>query len=113
MNEIAESDLMVGEGIGILMALVILVVVFRALGTAPVPNFLAIVTIFAATVIGQAQPVSFFIINMIVMIGMALGIDYSLFIVGRYREERAKGLEKIDAIARAGATASRSVFSLV
>ena len=44
------------------------------------------------------------------MIGLAVGIDYSLFIVYRYRNERRGGLEKMDAIARAGATASRAVF---
>lgn len=114
MNEIAERDLMVGEGIGILVAMLILILVFRALGAAPIPIFLAIVTIImaimATSLLGQAQKVSFFIINMITMIGLALGIDYSLFIVSRYREEREKGLEKVDAIARAGATASRSVF---
>ena len=43
------------------------------------------------------------------MIGLAVGIDYSLFIVARFREERAKGLEKLDAIGRAGATATRAV----
>jgi RND superfamily putative drug exporter len=113
-NEIAERDLMVGEGIGLVVALVILVIVFRALGAAPIPVLLAIVTIImaisASSLIGQLQPVSFFIINMITMIGLAVGIDYSLFVVGRYREERANGIEKIDAIAKAGATASRAVF---
>ncbi|NQW20181.1 MAG: MMPL family transporter [Chloroflexi bacterium] len=114
LNEIAEKDLLTGEGIGIFAALIILVLVFRALGAAPIPILLAIVTIImavtATSLLGQIQPVSFFIINMIMTIGMAVGIDYSLFIVGRYREERRNGLEKVDAIARAGATASRSVF---
>lgn len=113
-GEIAENDLIVGEGIGILVAMVILIVVFRALGAAPIPIFLAIVTIImaiaATSLFGQVQPVSFFIINMITMIGLAVGIDYSLFIVGRYREERARGVEKVEAISRAGATASRAVF---
>ena len=53
---------------------------------------------------------SFFITNMITMIGLAVGIDYSLFIVSRYREERLHGFEKLDAISRAGATATRAVF---
>ena len=44
------------------------------------------------------------------MIGLALGIDYSLFIVGRFREERALGHEKIAAIEIAGDTASRAVL---
>lgn len=113
-NEIAERDLVTGEGIGLLVAMVILVIVFRALGAAPIPIMMAIVTIImaisAAMVIGQLQPVSFFIINMITMIGLAVGIDYSLFIVSRYREERRAGVDKVEAIARSGATASRAVF---
>src|SRR5213592_3738121 len=44
------------------------------------------------------------------MIGLAVGIDYSLFIVSRYREERKKGHDKIEAIGGAGATANRAVF---
>ena len=44
------------------------------------------------------------------MMGLAVGIDYSLFVVSRYREERAAGREPDDAIAVAGATASRAVL---
>ena len=44
------------------------------------------------------------------MIGLAVGIDYSLFILSRYREERARGLQKIAAIVAAGSTASRAVL---
>ena len=43
------------------------------------------------------------------MIGLAVGIDYSLFIVDRYREERRGGLEKLEAIGKAGSTATRAV----
>ncbi len=42
--------------------------------------------------------------------GLAVGIDYSLFIVSRYREERHRGREKLDAIAASGATANRAVL---
>ena len=48
--------------------------------------------------------------NMLTGMGLALGIDYSLFVVSRYREERAKGRTEHDAIAAAGATASRAVL---
>ena len=44
------------------------------------------------------------------MIGLAVGIDYSLFFVARYREERARGLDKHEAIGRAGGTAGRTVL---
>ena len=48
--------------------------------------------------------------NLITMIGLAVGIDYSLFVVSRFREERARGLEKLDAISVTGRTASRAVL---
>ncbi len=54
--------------------------------------------------------VSVFAINMISMMGLATGIDYSLFIVSRYREERALGRGKMDAITVTGGTASRAVL---
>src|SRR3990170_221012 len=44
------------------------------------------------------------------MMGLAVGIDYSLFVVSRYREERQRGKDKLDAIEATGATASRAVF---
>jgi len=47
---------------------------------------------------------------MLVAMGLALGIDCSLFLLSRFREERAGGREKDDAIAAAGATASRAVL---
>src|SRR5918996_836029 len=49
-------------------------------------------------------------IALLILIGLAVGIDYSLFIVSRYREERKKGFPKLDAIGAAGATANRAVF---
>ena len=111
---LAESDLQTGEMFGVGIALVILVLVFRAGGAAVIPVLLAIVSIVVAvglaTLVGQIYRLSFFIVNMITMIGLAVGIDYSLFIVGRYREERAGGMGKAESIARAGATSSRAVF---
>jgi RND superfamily putative drug exporter len=118
MNEdftvLAEEGLQRGETIGIVIALIILIVVFGAVVAAVVPIILAIVAIIVAfgltALIGQAMELSFFVTNMITMIGLAVGIDYSLFIVSRFREERLLGFEKIDAIERAGGTASRAVF---
>ena len=113
-NEASESDLLKGEAIGIPVALIILVLLFGALLAALTPVVVALFSITVAlgvtALIGQAFELSFFVTNMIFMIGLAVGIDYSLFIVSRYREERGKGLEKLDAIARAGETATRAVF---
>ena len=114
LKETAEKDLQTGEGIGIAVAMVVLALVFGAIAAALLPIVLAIVAIIVAlgatAVVGQAFDLSFFVTNMITMMGLAVGIDYSLFIVSRFREERAKGLEKVDAIATAGATAGRTVL---
>lgn len=112
-NTISEEDLRTGETIGVGVALLVLVFVFGTVASGVVPIILAVVAIAVAmglsSLIGLAFDLSFFITNMITMIGLAVGIDYSLFIVSRYREERAKGFEKVDAIGRAGATATRAV----
>lgn len=113
-NQLAEEDLATGETIGVGVALLVLVFVFGSVASGVVPIILAVVAIAVAMgvagVIGLAFDLSFFITNMITMIGLAVGIDYSLFIVSRYREERGKGFEKVDAIGRAGATATRAVL---
>jgi RND superfamily putative drug exporter len=110
----AEEDLARGEMLGIGVALVVLVAVFAAVVAALVPIVLALFAIVVAlglvALIGQLFDFNLFVQNMVTMIGLAVGIDYSLFIVSRYREERKKGFAKLDAIAAAGATANRAVF---
>jgi RND superfamily putative drug exporter len=113
-EETAARDLQTGELFGLPIALIILALVFGALAASLVPIVLAILSIVlavgASALIGQQWELSFFVTNVITMIGLAVGIDYSLFIVSRYREEREHGLEKMEAINRAGATASRTVL---
>ncbi len=112
-NRIAEEDLARGETIGIAVAIVVLVLVFGTIAAGVVPIILGVVAIAVAmglaALVGVMFDLSFFITNMITMIGLAVGIDYSLFIVSRYREERARGFAKLDAIGRTGATATRAV----
>lgn len=113
---VAEEDLRRGETIGIGIALVVLLVVFGALIAALLPIGMALMAIpiafGAVALIAAALGVHFslFTTNITSMIGLAVGIDYSLFIIARYREERRKGLVPLEAIAAAGATASRAVF---
>ncbi|HSJ50531.1 MAG TPA: MMPL family transporter, partial [Actinomycetota bacterium] len=111
---ISEEDLRVGESIGLITALVVLVVVFGAIVAGLVPIILAIFAISVALgvvgLIGNWWSWSFFVPQMISMMGLAVGIDYSLFIVSRFREERARGREKLDAIRASGATANRAIF---
>ena len=88
---------------------IILLLVFGAAVAAGIPLLMAIVSIVVAfgiaALIGQAYELSFLLTNIVPMIGLAVGIDYTLLIVQRFREERAHGLEKMDAIGMAGATA--------
>jgi putative drug exporter of the RND superfamily len=113
-TKIAEEDLRKGESIGIGVALIVLIIVFGAIVAAIVPIVMAIFAIAVAlglvALIGQLFSFNLFVENMVTMIGLAVGIDYSLFIVSRYREERKKGFAKLDAIGAAGATANRAVF---
>jgi RND superfamily putative drug exporter len=113
-SKIAEEDLRKGESIGIGVALIVLIVVFASVIAAILPIVMALFAIAIAlglvSLIGQLVSFNLFVTNMVTMIGLAVGIDYSLFIVSRYREERKKGFEKFDAIGAAGATANRAVF---
>jgi len=111
---LASESLVRGEMIGIGAAIVILLIVFGAFVAAGLPLLVALVSILAAVgataVVGRAFDLSFFILNMITMMGLALGIDYSLVIVQRFREELAHGRTVGDAVALAGNTASRAVL---
>jgi putative drug exporter of the RND superfamily len=114
-NDLSQHDLKSGElQFGLPAALVVLVLVFGAVVAGLVPLLMAIVSILVAigltAVVAEASTLSIFVINMITGMGLALGIDYSLFVVSRYREERGRGREPLDAIAASGATASRAVL---
>jgi putative drug exporter of the RND superfamily len=111
---LAEEDMQKGEGLGLLVALAVLILVFGAVVAGIVPVVIAMFSIVISLgilgVVGTQFQFSFFVTNMVSMMGLAVGIDYSLFIISRYREERAKGYDKHEAIGRAGATANRAVF---
>ena len=114
INKAAEEDLAAGEAIGIPVALLVLVLVIGAVAAAFLPLVLAIVAIItglgATALLGPAIHLPVIVINVMSMMGLAVGIDYALFVVTRYREERAKGREKVDAITMAGATAGRTIL---
>jgi uncharacterized membrane protein YdfJ with MMPL/SSD domain len=109
------EDLKKGElFFGAPLALVVLLLVFGAVVAGLVPLMLAIASIVVAlalvALLAQAYDLSVFTQNMLIGMGLALGIDYSLFTLSRYREERLQGREKHNAIATAGATAGRAVL---
>jgi RND superfamily putative drug exporter len=114
-EQLSLDDLRNGElFFGAPAALVVLLLVFGTVVAGLVPLVLAVISIVVAlaltALVGQAVDLSVFVQNMIFGMGLALGIDYSLFILSRFREERAAGREKPVAIAATGATASRAVL---
>lgn len=112
---ISQTDLENGElGFGLPAALVVLLLVFGSVVAGLIPVLMALVSIMVGlgfvALLSLEFSLSTFIVNMLSGMGLALGIDYSLFVISRYREERTGGSEQQDAIAIAGATASRAVL---
>ena len=114
LNELSTHDLEQGERFGIPVALIILLALFGTAIAALLPIGLAVVAIIVAlslaALIGQVFELNFFVTLMITMIGLAVGIDYSLFIISRYREEMQRGLDVLQAVERASETAGRTVL---
>ncbi len=114
-NQLSQDDLKSGElSVGLPAALIVLLLVFGTVVAGLIPLVMAIIAILVAlglcALVAEAFTLSVFVVNMLTGMGLALGIDYSLFVVSRYREERAGGRAEHDAIAAAGATASRAVL---
>ncbi|MCF2527378.1 MMPL family transporter [Yinghuangia soli] len=107
------SDLAQAELFSLPVTLLILMVAFGALIAASVPVVLAITAVAASIgLYGLASavfPDPGSAANVIMMMGMAVGVDYSLFYVRREREERAKGRTRVDAIEIAAATSGHAV----
>jgi RND superfamily putative drug exporter len=113
-TELSASDLSKGElQFGLPAALIVLLLVVGTLTGVAIPMLMAIISIVVAlgitAVVGQAFQLNLFIVNMIVAMGLALGIDYSLFIIARLREERHHGADTREAILTVANTATRAV----
>jgi uncharacterized membrane protein YdfJ with MMPL/SSD domain len=114
-NQLSQEDLENGElKFGLPAALIILLLVFGAVVAGLVPLLMAMVSIVVAlgltALLALQFELSVFVINMLTGMGLALGIDYSLFVVSRYREERGRSRSELAAIEVSGATASRAVL---
>ncbi|WP_242657189.1 MMPL family transporter [Mycobacterium talmoniae] len=102
------------EGIGLLIALFVLLLVFRSLIAAGMPLLTAILgvgisvaLIYAATLLTAVSSTA---VMLAVMLGLAVGIDYALFLLSRHRSQLAEGIEVEESIARATATAGSAVI---
>lgn len=102
------------EGVGLLIALVVLILTFGSIIAAVMPLFTAIIgvgiavtSMYATT---QWATISSTAPMLAVMLGLAVGIDYALFLISRHRDQLAQGLDVEESIARAVATAGSAVI---
>ena len=117
-NVVSESDLQRAEMVSLPLALLVLVGVFASIVAAGMPLVVAGVAIPTAlgviSLLAQRTEMSMYVLNIATMLGLALAIDYSLFVVSRYREELARGRTVGQAVERAVSTSGKAVvFSAV
>jgi uncharacterized membrane protein YdfJ with MMPL/SSD domain len=102
------------EALGLLMALIVLFVVFRAFVAVTIPILLALTALAVAFVLlfilAGLTDINTITPLLVSMIGLGVGIDYSLFIVTRFRQLLHEGLSPVDAASEAGASAGRAVL---
>ena len=113
-NSLVSKDLSRAEKLSVPLTFLILLLAFGAFVAAGIPVLLAFSAVLAA--IGLTQLSSHLLhevdttANVIVLMGMAVGVDYSLFYLKREREERFRGADPASALQRAAATSGRAVL---
>jgi uncharacterized membrane protein YdfJ with MMPL/SSD domain len=109
-----SADFRKAEATSLPVTLVILTLAFGALVAAGIPLLLGITAVAAAlgltALFSHVMGVDPAINSVILLIGLAVGVDYSLFYLRREREERARGLSPADALQTAAATSGRAVL---
>jgi RND superfamily putative drug exporter len=113
LSHTIESDLGRAERVALPVTLLLLVLVFGGLVAAGLPLFVAVIailgTFLALNGIARVTDVSIYSVNLTTALGLGLAIDYSLFIVSRFREELGRGLDVDAAVVRTVETAGRTV----
>ncbi len=113
MATVIEDDLALAEAIAIPATLILLILVFGGVVAALLPVGVGVVaaisTFLVLHLVSSATDVSIFALNLVTALGLGLAIDYSLFIVSRFREERRGGLGVDEAVVRTVETAGRTV----
>jgi uncharacterized membrane protein YdfJ with MMPL/SSD domain len=114
LSEAFEEDFQRAEVTSLPITLIILILAFGALLAAFVPLVLAITAVAAAIgligPISQIAPMEETVNSVVLLIGLAVGVDYSLFYLRREREERARGRSEEAALEAAAATSGRAVL---
>ncbi|MEU7279894.1 MMPL family transporter [Streptomyces sp. NPDC045431] len=102
VGEQARRDVLTAEALVLPAVLLLLVLVYRrtaaALATVAVGLLSVVGTLAGLRALAQVTPVSTFAANIALVLGLGLGIDYGLFVINRYREERAAGRDQQDAV---------------
>src|SRR3954452_2321416 len=114
LEDTFTSDLLHAETLSLPLTLLILILAFGTLVAALVPLLLGITAVVAAeslvAIPSQISPVDSNLASVILLIGLAVGVDYSLFYLRREREERAAGRDERSALLMAAATSGRAVL---
>jgi RND superfamily putative drug exporter len=109
----SEKDLQMAESVSLPVAALVLILVFASVLAAGMPLLVAGLAIPSSLaliyVVAQQVEMSVFVLNIATMLGLSLAIDYSLFIVSRYREELRRGRTVGEAVTRSVATAGKAV----
>src|SRR5207253_2668753 len=112
-NTTLETDLQRAELVTLPVTLVLLVLIFAGLVAAGLPMGVGVLTILGGIggtfFLNRFTDVSQYALNIVTLIGLGVSIDYSLFIVNRFRDELAKGVSREDAVATTIATAGRAI----
>jgi len=113
IQSVSESDLRRAEMLAFPFAIIALLLVFRSVVAAVLPALLGgcavVVSLALLFGLGQVTTLSIFVLNITTLFGLGLGVDYSLFMVSRFREELAHGYSVEEAVAITVATAGRAV----
>jgi len=112
-NTTLETDLQRAEYVSLPVTLILLIVIFAGIVAAGLPLGVGLLTIVGGIggtfFLNRFTDVSQYAINIVTLIGLGVSIDYSLFIVNRFRDELAKGASRENAIATTIATAGRAI----
>jgi RND superfamily putative drug exporter len=113
-NHQISDDIRTAELISMPILLLLLIFIFRGLVAATMPLLVGVLAVLGAftsvRLLAQITDVSVFAINIITMLGLGMAIDYSLFIVSRFREQLARGQTPAEAVAATLSTAGRTVL---